>query len=107
MLPQTDGSGVLVLSEFAGAAAQLAEGALLVNPHDIEGMADALHAAFTMSADERRRRMNALQAGIREQDIFWWVDYYLTAALGEVPEGFRTPEEYFPALDFADSWVDF
>ena len=45
---QIDGAGVLVLSEFAGAAAQLQEGALLVNPHDIEGMADALKAAFDM-----------------------------------------------------------
>jgi alpha,alpha-trehalose-phosphate synthase [UDP-forming] len=104
---QTDRTGVLVLSEFAGAAAQLQHGALLVNPHDIEGMADALHSAFcTLSAEERRERMTALQEVVREQDIFWWVDYYLGAALGEVPEDFRAPKEYFPALDFADSWVD-
>ncbi len=103
---QTDRTGVLVLSEFAGAAAQLAGGALLVNPHDVEGMADALHTAFQLSADERRERMERLQDVVREQDIFWWVDYYLTAALGEVPDHFRAPKEYFPAFDFADSWVD-
>jgi trehalose 6-phosphate synthase/phosphatase len=102
---QVDRTGVLVLSEFAGAAAQLHRGALLVNPHDIEGMADALHAALTMGEDQRRERMTLLQEVVREQDIFWWVDYYLEAALGEVPEDFRTPKEYLPALDFADSWV--
>jgi trehalose 6-phosphate synthase len=96
---QADGAGVLVLSEFAGAAAQLQCGALLVNPHDIEGMADALKAAIDMSEEERRRRMAEMRKIVREQDIFWWVDYYLQAALGTVPEGFRTPSEYLPVLD--------
>jgi trehalose 6-phosphate synthase/phosphatase len=107
---QVDGLGALVLSEFAGAAAQLGEGALLVNPHDIEGMADAIKAAFEMPPAERLRRMNGLRAGIRKQDIFWWVDCYLKAALGAVPEDFRTPKEYLPAAAAADggdqSWVE-
>jgi trehalose 6-phosphate synthase/phosphatase len=95
---QVDRTGVLVLSEFAGAAAQLQEGALLVNPHDIEGMADALKAAMDMPAEERRCRMEAMQKIIHEQDIFWWVDYYLRAALGTVPDHFRTPTEYLPPI---------
>ncbi|HKI05526.1 MAG TPA: trehalose-6-phosphate synthase [Thermoanaerobaculia bacterium] len=95
---QVEGAGVLILSEFAGAAAQLQRGALLVNPHDIEGMADALRAAFDMDEDERRRRMDGMREILREQDIFWWVDYYLQAALGRVPDDFRTPKEYFPPL---------
>ncbi len=95
---QVDGSGVLVLSEFAGAAAQLQRGALLVNPHDIEGMADALKIAFGMDEDERRRRMEGMRELLREQDIFWWVDYYLQAALGTVPADFRAPKEYLPPL---------
>ena len=95
---QLDGHGSLVLSEFAGAAAQLQRGALLVNPHDIEGMADALKAAFDMSEEERSRRMEVMREIVREQDIFWWVDYYLQAALGTVPDDFRTPKEYFPSL---------
>lgn len=99
---QVDGCGSLVLSEFAGAAAQLQEGALLVNPHDIEGMADALKAAFDMDEGERRRRMEAMREICREQDIFWWVDYYFTAALGKVPHDFRTPKEYFPPLEFEE-----
>jgi trehalose 6-phosphate synthase/phosphatase len=95
---QVDGHGSLILSEFAGAAAQLQRGALLVNPHDIEGMADALKAAFDMSEEERRQRMEAMREIVREQDIFWWVDYYLQAALGTVPDDFRAPKEYLPPL---------
>ena len=95
---QVDCCGALVLSEFAGAAAQLQRGALLVNPHDIEGMATALKTAYDMSEDERRRRMQEMQDVLRKQDIFWWVDYYLRAALGTVPEDFRTPKEYFRDL---------
>jgi alpha,alpha-trehalose-phosphate synthase [UDP-forming] len=96
---QVDGCGALVLSEFAGAAAQLQSGALLVNPHDIEGMADALKTAFGMSEEERRRRMEGMRDIVREQDIFWWVEYYLQAALGSVPADFRAPVEYLPPLE--------
>jgi trehalose 6-phosphate synthase/phosphatase len=103
---QVEARGVLVLSEFAGAAAQLQRGALLVNPHDIEGMADALRQAFRMGEDERWQRMKGMQEVLRQQDIFWWVDYYLRAALGEVPEDFRPPKEYFPPMDLEDSWID-
>jgi len=99
---QVEGRGVLVLSEFAGAAAQLQSGALLVNPHDIEGMADALKAAFVMGEEERRWRMDEMRKILREQDIFWWVDYYLQAALGTVPDDFRIPAEYVPPLEIEE-----
>ncbi|HTG33123.1 MAG TPA: trehalose-6-phosphate synthase [Thermoanaerobaculia bacterium] len=99
---QVDGDGVLILSEFAGAAAQLQAGALLVNPHDIEGTADALKAAFEMDEEERRRRMEEMRTIVREQDIFWWVDYYLQAALGTVPHDFRALKEYFPPMGFEE-----
>ena len=97
--------GALVLSEFAGAAAQLKNGALLVNPHDIEGMADALKAAFEMPPAERLRRMHAMQELLRKEDIFWWLDRYLKAALGSVPDDFRTPKEILPPAD-AENWVE-
>jgi len=103
---QVEARGVLVLSEFAGAAAQLQRGALLVNPYDVEGMADALRQAFRMGEDERRQRLEGMQEVLRQQDIFWWVDYYLQAALGEVPEDFRPPKEYFPTMDLENSWID-
>ena len=57
---RTDGDGVLVLSEFAGAAAELAE-ALLVNPYDLDGHGEALRRALEMPAEERRIRMRALR----------------------------------------------
>jgi trehalose 6-phosphate synthase len=103
---QIEASGALVLSEFAGAAAQLQVGALLVNPHDIEGMADALNEALAMPPEERLRRMRAMQKVLRDQDIFWWVDVYLRTALGEAPDDFRTPKEYFPQLDLEDAWIE-
>ena len=52
---------VLILSEFAGAAAQLACGALLVNPYDIRGVADAIRVAHAMSAEERTARMRRMR----------------------------------------------
>ena len=103
---QVDARGALILSEFCGAAAQLKNGALLVNPHDIEGMADALASAFRMESAERQRRMRSMQEIVRKQDIFWWVDCYLKAALGSVPEDFRaTKEEYVPPIGADETWV--
>jgi trehalose 6-phosphate synthase len=72
---------VLILSEFAGAAAQLGRGALLVNPYDIEGVADAIHRAWHMEAGERQARMRGLRRAIRDADVFWWVDAFLRAAI--------------------------
>jgi trehalose 6-phosphate synthase/phosphatase len=87
---------VLILSEFAGAAAQLQRGALLVNPYDTEGVADAIHRAFTMPAKERRARMRRLRRAIREQDIFWWVDSFLRAAIAKDLNAFPLPQDYVP-----------
>jgi trehalose 6-phosphate synthase/phosphatase len=66
-----DEDGVLVLSEFAGAASELAE-ALQVNPYDVERTAEAFHRALTMSADERRTRMLALRRRVLSHDVHWW-----------------------------------
>ncbi|MDT0576687.1 trehalose-6-phosphate synthase [Croceicoccus sp. F390] len=63
--------GVLVLSRFAGAAAQMSE-ALLVNPYSPEEVADALHMGLKMPLGERKRRFNALLQGIKKQDVHWW-----------------------------------
>ena len=92
---------VLILSEFAGAAAQLQRGALLVNPYDIEGMADAIHHAFGMPAKARAARMRRLRRSIREQDIFWWIDSFLRAAIAKDLSDFPLPEDYVPR----DEWL--
>ncbi len=90
---------VLVLSEFAGAAAQLQRGALLVNPYDIIGMADAIHAAFIMGPDERRARMRRLRQTVRQQNIFRWLDSFLRAAIEKDLRDFPLPEDYAPQED--------
>jgi trehalose 6-phosphate synthase len=74
---------VLILSEFAGAAEQLGRGAILVNPYDVEGVADAIHRAFRMPEAERQARMRGMRRSIRRQDVFWWVDSFLRAAIAK------------------------
>ena len=76
-----DRRGVLILSEFAGAAAQLSD-TILINPYDTEGTAEAIWKAFEMSEKEQRRRMVSLRRRIQRQDVFWWVDTFLQAAAG-------------------------
>jgi trehalose 6-phosphate synthase/phosphatase len=71
-----DDDGVLVLSEFAGAAAELRE-ALTVNPYDISGTADTLAVALDMAPDERRIRMQAMRAHVRTHDIHRWAARFL------------------------------
>lgn len=82
---------VLILSEFAGAAAQLGSGALLVNPYDIEGVADAIVHAYEMEAAERSGRMRRLRRSIRKYDVFWWVDSFLSAAFATELSAFPLP----------------
>ena len=69
--------GTLILSQFAGAAEQLKPDALLVNPYDIEQMADAILKGFHMTQAERTARMNRMRRGVRKEDVFWWVDSFL------------------------------
>jgi len=71
--------GILILSEFAGAAVQLGRHALLVNPYDVEGTADAIWQAYTMPDDERRRRMRQLRAEVRRNNVDRWVEQFLAA----------------------------
>lgn len=72
-----DEQGVLVLSEFAGAAAQLGDGALIVNPNDRLGVAEAIVRACHMDPDEQRARMRRLRENVRDQDVFFWADSFL------------------------------
>src|SRR5206468_6510139 len=72
-----DKNGVLILSQFAGAAEQLKRGALLVNPYDVEQVADAILKAFQMSHSERNARMKRIIPGIRKENVFLWVDSFL------------------------------
>jgi len=69
--------GVLVLSENAGVHEELAEHVLSVNPFDVEGQANAIHAALEMRADERQARLGGIRAHVHEHDIGAWIDSLL------------------------------
>ncbi|MGQ0658307.1 MAG: alpha,alpha-trehalose-phosphate synthase (UDP-forming) [Chromatiales bacterium] len=97
---------VLILSEFAGAAAQLRGGALLVNPFDVEGVAEAIYRAYRMDPEERRRRMRRMRHEIQRRDVFWWVESFLKATRqwenrGPQPHQRSTPAA--PAFSRADT----
>ncbi len=78
-----DDTGALVLSEFTGAADELS-GAFIVNPHDIEGLKDAIVRAATVSPAEARRRMRSMRRRVLEHDVAYWAKSYLDA-LSQVP----------------------
>ena len=71
-----DNRGVLILSEFTGAGAQLAKGALMVNPYDFDQTADALYRALNMSDEEKMRRMRLLRSEVRRNDLNRWVRWF-------------------------------
>lgn len=73
---RSDGTGVLVLSETAGAAAELGE-ALIVNPHDLEGLVSTLHQALTMPPEEQRVRNAPMRARLSRYDVEHWADDFL------------------------------
>ena len=73
---RTDGDGVLVLSEFAGAAWELPE-ALQVNPYDTEASAEIFFRALTMDVDERRARLAPLRERVAAFDVHRWVSLFL------------------------------
>lgn len=70
-----DDPGVLILSQFAGAAAQMKE-ALLVNPFSAEDVADAIGHALSMPREERVSRWRALMRGVEQEDVMWWMDRF-------------------------------
>jgi len=79
---QRDLNGALVLSEFAGAAAELSA-AFLVNPHDLDGIKNAIERAITADSDDRRRRMRALRRQVMKHDVQRWARSFLAALGGE------------------------
>ncbi|HEY3181809.1 MAG TPA: trehalose-6-phosphate synthase [Gaiellaceae bacterium] len=69
--------GVLILSENAGAHEELGQWALTVNPFDVHGQAQAIHAALTLPAEEKRRRAAAIEAHVRTHDVEAWIQAQL------------------------------
>jgi trehalose 6-phosphate synthase/phosphatase len=87
-----DEDGVLVLSEFAGAASELSE-ALMVNPFDVDAAATAYYRALVMPEDERRARMRALRHRVLAYDAERWAERYLAtlSATADRPQTGRKP----------------
>jgi trehalose 6-phosphate synthase len=79
---RTDQDGVLILSEFAGASDELRQ-ALLVNPHDIDGLKSAIVHAIRMPQRERTRRMRALRKRVLSHDVQRWSATFLDALTRE------------------------
>ena len=75
---RSDEDGVLLLSEFAGAVDELRD-AVIVNPYDVDGVANSIHAALTMDGAERRARMRRLRAQVFEYDVERWAKSFLEA----------------------------
>jgi trehalose 6-phosphate synthase len=69
--------GVLVLSENAGAHEELAPWALTVNPFDVAGQAEAIHAALELRADDRRARREGVRDHVRRHDLAGWIEAQL------------------------------
>lgn len=89
-----DNPGVLILSQFAGAAEQMSE-ALIVNPYDTEMVARTIHQALNMSLKDRKKRWQALYAGVLKEDINWWRQrFFAPQAMTPKPLGTAVSEKH-------------
>ena len=79
-----EGGGALILSQFTGASSELRD-ALLVNPYDLDGVADAIRRAVEMPGEEQRVRMGRMRETVREYNIYRWAGLLL-GELSRIPE---------------------
>ena len=86
-----DLDGVLILSEFAGAARELSD-ALIINPYDTEQFAEAIRRALEIPPDEREARMGRMRRQVEENNIYRWAANFL-ADLTAVPISNPPPQE--------------
>ncbi len=75
---RVDATGALVLSEFAGAAREL-RSAILVNPHDLDGIKDAIRHVLALDPIEAKARMRRLRRVVRRSDVFDWAEAFLAS----------------------------
>jgi trehalose 6-phosphate synthase len=95
-------NGVLIISEFAGTAAQLQQETLLVNPYHVQEVAETIAEAVKMPFSEKRRHMKAARRKVRNSDIFWWADSFLDSVFARRLKAFPPHKDYIPS---ANSWV--
>ena len=66
------GNGVVILSEFTGAAEEFSKHSIMVNPYDVESIADSIDTALKMDTEEKKARIKALRRIVKENDVFKW-----------------------------------
>lgn len=89
--------GVLILSEFAGASAQLSRQAILVNPYHVVELAEAIFTALNMSSKEATRKMKKMRRDLQKNNIFLWVESFLRVAISKELKDYPVDEEYIPS----------
>ena len=87
---QVDERGVLVLSRFTGAAEEV-DGAVLINPFNVDGFVNGIRSALEMQAEERRARMHRMREQLRGSTIFDWLDAILSSASSLMGRDASTP----------------
>ncbi len=93
---RADGSGVLILSEMAGAAKELPE-AIIVNPNNRAEIAAALKDALEVSSEEQQKRNRLMQRRLRRYDVSHWADDFLGALVGMKEVQSRIESKLLPA----------
>jgi trehalose 6-phosphate synthase len=78
---QVNETGILILSRFTGAAQEI-DGAMLINPFNVGGIADSIRVALEMPMEERRRRMHRMRAQLHDSTIFDWLEAIMARATG-------------------------
>jgi len=97
---QIDEQGVVIISEFAGASAELRHGALVVNPNDLAGVAEAIHRACVMPVEEKRARMKLLRDVVRTYNVQGWAESFLEMALASTPAATQGGPSVAESSDF-------
>ncbi|MBI4005865.1 MAG: trehalose-6-phosphate synthase [Gammaproteobacteria bacterium] len=101
VVAQESGDGVLILSEFAGAARELSD-AIIINPYDTEHFADAIYHAAEMEAGERKTRMERMRRIVDENNIYRWAANFITDLAAtqtlETKTGIMSTENSFPKM---------
>ena len=80
---RSDYKGVLILGEGAGACNELGE-AIIVNPNDVEQMADAIHTGLTLPIDEQNKRSKSMITRLKRYDIYRWGEDFLNTLIADI-----------------------
>ncbi len=74
---KVEGNGALILSKFAGAAEEMSKYAIMVNPYDIEEVAESIHTALSLHWNTRKKMMFELRKIVKENNVFHWANNFL------------------------------